>query len=120
MKPKIVWLLIAFALSAIVLVIVLSVSGVLHKKQNEDLNNVATIKALVGSLYLLPANEEPALATVMDSSKLSSSFAGKVQNGDKILFFENNNRAIVYRPSVNKIVVVEPLQIDAVDKIKNN
>ncbi len=91
-----------------------------HKKQNADMNSVDTIKARVGVLYLLPTDEEPALATVTDSSKLSSSFAGKVQNGDKILFYEKNNRALVYRPGINKVVIVEPLQIDTVDKLKTN
>ncbi len=75
------------------------------------------VKSRVGALYLLPTNEDPALATVTDSSKLSSSFAGKVQNGDKILFYEKNNRAIIYRPSLNKVVDIVTVQIDAVNTL---
>ncbi|MFO0882159.1 MAG: hypothetical protein U0491_01800 [Candidatus Saccharimonadales bacterium] len=88
-----------------------------HKKSENNLSDIKIIINQVGALYLLPSNEEPALATVTDSSKLSSAFAGKVENGDRILIYEKNGKAIVYRPSINKIVAVEPVQIDAVDTL---
>ena len=82
------------------------------------MNNVTVIKKRVGILYQLPTDEEPALATVTDKAKLESTFAGKVENNDKILIYEKNAKAIVYRPSINKIVDVEPVQIDAVNSLK--
>jgi hypothetical protein len=89
-----------------------------HTKSTDDMNNITFIKKQIGLLYLLPTNEEPALATVTDKTKLASNFAGKVEDGDKILIYEKNGKAIVYRPSINKIVDVEPVQIDNVDTLK--
>lgn len=98
----------------LVVTIVIFIYFVRIHKQNNDLNNVSTIKQRVGALYLLPNDEEPALATVTDDSKLASSFAGRVKNGDKILIYQKNQKAIAYRPSINKIVDVQPVQIDSV------
>ena len=105
------------------ILLVIGISSVLfvfrqHGKQQDDMNNVTVIKKRVAVLYQLPTNEEPALATVTDKAKLESTFAGKVENDDKILIYEKNGKAIVYRPSINKIVDVEPVQIDNVDTLK--
>jgi hypothetical protein len=83
----------------------------MHAKQ-QNMNDITVVKTRIGKLYLLPTNEQPALATVTNSKKLSSSFAGKVQNGDKILIYQDNSKAIVWRPSIDKIVDVEPVSID--------
>lgn len=80
---------------------------------NVNLNDVNVVKARVGRLYLLPADEQPALATVTNEAKLSSSFSGRVKDGDKILIYQTNRKAIAYRPSIDKIVDVEPVSIDA-------
>ncbi len=87
-----------------------------HQKLAEtsaNLNDVNVIKAKVGRLYLLPSDEQPALATVTNEAKLSSSFLGRVKDGDKILIYQTNRKAIAYRPSIDKIVDVEPVSIDA-------
>lgn len=110
--------ILSFAL-AIVLIVALLVF-INNRNKPANLNDINVIMSRVSLLYLMPTDEEPALATVTDSSKLTSSFANKVQNGDKILFYEKNNKAIVYRPSINKIVTVEPIQIDSVDKFKKS
>lgn len=83
----------------------------LHKHPN--LNDVHVIMVDVSRHYTLPTKETPALATVTDSRKVQSSFAGKVKNGDKILIYQQNKLAIVYRPSTDRIVDVEPVSIDA-------
>lgn len=115
------WRLIALCISIVLLAsILLLFFNTLQNKKDTDISNVNTVKALVSALYLLPANEEPALATVTDRNKISSSLAGKVQNGDKILFYENNRQAIVYRPSINRVVGVIPLQIDSVESLNKN
>ena len=90
----------------------------LHKKQQADLNNVGIIKSKVSKLFLLPTDEEPALATVTNSKKLSSSFAGKVENGDKILIYQTNKRAVVYRPGIDKIIDVQAVVIDDVQSLE--
>lgn len=110
----------ALTIGLVLLVVIIATATFVffQRKQSTDLTDATTVKARAGVLYLLPTNEEPALATVTDNSKLSSSFAGKVENGDKILIYEKNKKAIVYRPSINKIVEVEPIQIDSVDSLK--
>lgn len=80
---------------------------------NANLNDVHVVQARVGRLYLLPTDEQPALATVTNEAKLSSSFSGRVKDGDKILIYQTNRKAIAYRPSIDKIVDVEPVSIDA-------
>lgn len=98
----------------LVLILVLAGVGLLiaRERRTPDLNNVNVVMSDVSRHYSLPTNEMPALATVTDSRKVQSSFSGKVQNGDKILIYQNNKKAIVYRPSIDRIVDVEPVLID--------
>ncbi len=52
----------------------------------------------------------PSVATVKDITKLQSQpFFAKAQNGDKVLIFADAKRAILYRPSANRIIDVSPL-----------
>ncbi len=68
--------------------------------------------ATVGRLVELPANETPTLATVSDASKLKSqSFFANAQNGDRVLIYTQSKRAILYRPSTNKIIEIAPVNI---------
>ncbi len=69
-----------------------------------------TIIAKVGKLMVLPSGEEPALATITDTTKLTNNaFLAKAKNGDRVLLYAKNQRAIVYRPSLNKIVDIGPI-----------
>lgn len=64
----------------------------------------------VGKLVVLPEGEEPSVATVSDLSKLQGQpFFAKAANGDKVLVYNKAQRAILYRPSINKIVEMAPL-----------
>ncbi len=108
---------------AVVIVVVATASIIVacvlsHKKQQASLNNVGVITSKVGEIFLLPADEKPALATVTNSKKISSNFAGKVKNGDKILIYQTNKRAIVYRPSINRIIDVQAVVIDDVQSLE--
>lgn len=66
----------------------------------------------VGRHYLLPTNEQPALVTVEDESKVTSPFLKQAKNGDKILIYANAKIVIIYRPSIDRIVAVGPVFID--------
>jgi len=72
-------------------------------------------KRLIESLKKLmeiPADEEPTIATVADASKLKDqAFFAKSQNGDKVIVFTKAKKAILYRPSTNKIIDVAPVSI---------
>ena len=67
---------------------------------------------LVGKLILLPTNEQPTIATVSDKSQLSTQpFFNNAVDGDKVLVYANAKKAILYRPSTNKIIEVAPVNI---------
>ena len=69
----------------------------------------ATIDA-AGKLISLPAGETPTVATVSDLAPLKDQpFFKDAQIGDKVLVFKESEKAILYRPSTNKIVTVAPL-----------
>ncbi len=57
----------------------------------------------------LPENEFPTLATVTDKKKLpKQKFFNDAENGDKILIYPRAQKAILYRPSINKVIEVGP------------
>lgn len=74
----------------------------------------AEIKTIVGTIekgMLLPPNETPTLATVTDKDKLASQpFFAQSQNGDKVLLYTQAGKAILYRPSIQKIVDITTIR----------
>ena len=74
----------------------------------------ATIIANIGNHVLLPMGEEPVFATVTDPAKLADQpFFANAQTGDKVLVFTNAKRAILYRPSTDRIVEMMPIDLGA-------
>ena len=84
----------------------------LNDLQNKSQNatNLDEVVKQVGKLVILPTGEQPTLATISDASKLQGQpfFAGAA-NGDKVLVYNKAGKAILYRPSLNKIVEMAPL-----------
>src|SRR3990167_8021461 len=73
-------------------------------KTQEDVKNL-TVN--VGKLIELPKSEEPTIATVSNKEKLKDQpFFANAQNGDKVLIYTKSKKAILYRPSINKIIDV--------------
>lgn len=109
-------------ISAIILGAVLSLGGTTvyfyhqYRKAIEGKNLSSTeqasieaqmLKTKVSQLMELPLNEEPILATVTDVEKVKTQeFFASSQNGDKVLIYKQNKKAILYRPAINKIINV--------------
>ncbi len=105
-----------------VLTLVLAGStGMLYKKVrslSNDPNKAAQeenakIIESVGMLIALPEGEAPTIATVTDAAKLKAeqAFFTRAEEGDKVLIYTQALKAIMYRPSTNKIIEVAPLII---------
>jgi len=71
-----------------------------------------TVISEIGKLMELP-DGTPSLATVQDKEKLKEqSFFRRAENGDKVLIYADAKQAILYRPTVKKIIEVAPLILD--------
>jgi hypothetical protein len=85
-------------------------------KKNPDSVAKAEVKQVtqaISKFMDLPANEEPSLATITDEVKLKEQdFFKNSKNGDKVLIYAQARKAILYRPSVNRIIEFAPLLIN--------
>lgn len=81
-----------------------------------SLSDVSYVVSRVSRHMILPSDETPALLTVTDTTKLTSTFLRQAKNGDKVLVYQANKKAVIYRPSADKIVDVGPVVIDDVQK----
>lgn len=73
----------------------------------------------VGKLIDLPTDQEPVVGTVNDAGSLAKQqkFFVNSQNGDKVLIYQD--KAIIYRPSDNKLINVGPVYIDSTSTDSN-
>jgi hypothetical protein len=68
----------------------------------------------VEKLTVIPEGEEPTVATVSDANLLKDKpFFANAQNGDKVLIFNKAKQAIIYRPSVRKVIAVGPITVQS-------
>lgn len=67
----------------------------------------------LGKLIELPSDETPSVATISDKEKLvNQPFFKNAENGDILFAYTNSMKAIIYRPSTNKIINVAPISIN--------
>ncbi|MDO8269231.1 MAG: LytR C-terminal domain-containing protein [Candidatus Levybacteria bacterium] len=83
-----------------------------QNSKNSQLNS-GEIEALVkevGEKVALPVGEVPTIATVSDIEKLAGQpFFKNAQNGDKVLIYASTKEAILYRPSIGKVISMAPV-----------
>lgn len=84
------------------------------KQQALAEKEVKDVVTRVGSLMILPSNETPQVATIEDAESLAKTqaFFANSTNGDQILIYLKDQKAIIYRPSENIIVNVGPIITD--------
>lgn len=68
----------------------------------------------------LPENETPDIAKVSNKEKLAGQpFFQKSQNGDVVLIYLKAKKAILYRPSTNRVIDMVPLSENEVPAPEN-
>lgn len=81
--------------------------SILEKKDERHAEAVTNeeVAEFVSRIADVPSGEFPTIATVSDKSKLEQEpFFQRAENGDKVLFYSEEGRAILFRPSVRKII----------------
>jgi len=68
----------------------------------------------VSKLIILPTDEDPTVATVLDAAALAKDqpFYKDAKNGDKVIIYVKAKKAIVYDPVLQKLVNVGPIYIN--------
>lgn len=80
--------------------------------QAEAQAEVKNVVEQVAKLIVLPTDEDPTLATVVDPDKLRDQpFFANAQKGDRVLIYTKARKAILYNPTSHKIVDVAPINI---------
>ncbi|MDD3003074.1 MAG: hypothetical protein PHS06_04385 [Candidatus Shapirobacteria bacterium] len=119
MYKKIAKISVTILIGIIVLVSV-GAAGYFYKQYKEikenpnkiSIDEINSLTTVIGKFMDLPADETPTLATVTDKEKLKDQdFFKKSENGDKILIYANAKKAILYRPSTQKVIEFAPLLI---------
>jgi hypothetical protein len=99
---------------AMLFLIATSIAGYFYYqyKHSAEVANAEDLVEQIGQTMLLPEGA-PTLATVTDREKLAEQpFFQKSENGDKVLIYTQSGRAILYRPSMKKIVDVTSVNVN--------
>lgn len=120
LKKKILALPVLIFVITLAALVIVGYLFIQYQKTQELLKNptaatqeqVNTLTDKVGKLIVLPEGEDPTVATVSDKSKLQDQrFFAKAENGDKVLIYAKAGKAILYRPSIDKIIEMGPVNL---------
>lgn len=114
------------SLIVLVILIVLAIGGIgsswhyygkyqtLKNNPNIEADKVtAELISSLGRLMELPKGETPTVATISDKAKLANQpFFKMAENGDVLFAYTTAMKAILYRPTTNKIINVAPISIN--------
>ena len=103
------WLLFLAALVVIAFLLLSQKNFSASKPVKNDFTD--TINS-VGQLLVLPAGETPTIATVANLDQIKNQpFFANAKVGDKVLIYSKSQKAILYDPSINKIIEIAPLDL---------
>lgn len=89
-----------------------SVSALKADPEKQAREEMLELVEVVGKLIVLPADEEPTIATVAEPEKLKEqAFFANASVGDKVLLYTTAKKAILFNPTTGKIVEVAPINI---------
>ena len=92
-------------------------------KGNTDLRTLKENKEILENIkkqVLVPENEEPRIGVVKDAFRLrGQAFFARVENGDKVIIYDTDQLAVLYRPSTKKIIEVAQVKISDFDAAQN-
>ena len=80
-----------------------------HDQASADVTQVISA---VAKHVALPQDETPAILTVTDTTKIKTQFLQQAHNGDRVLVYQNHKKAIIYRPSIDRVIDMGPVVID--------
>ncbi len=84
-----------------------------NNASSETSEETAKLLTSVSALMLLPADEQPTIATVSNLESLRDQpFFKNARIGDRVLMYPKNKKAILYSPSENRIIEVAPITFD--------
>lgn len=86
----------------------------LEGQQELQKTEVESLKKSLSKHMLLPSDEEPSIATItnIEVLKKDQPFFEKAQNGDKVVVYSNEKKAIIYSPQKDVVVNVGALVVD--------
>jgi hypothetical protein len=116
-EGPVVTLKIKLIAAAVLLILLVGVVVFVMRMTKDDPQEAARkeaeeVVAAVSKLMVLPADEEPIIATVADPAQLMDQpFFKNASKGDKVLIYNNAKKAILYSPEQNLVVDVAPLSV---------
>jgi hypothetical protein len=116
-KKPVSWKMMVMVLEIIIFLGSLGSTGYFYYKYKKVINNPAAVsqdeaKSITEKIrkFMDLPDEQPTLATVADREKLKDQmFFSSAQNGDKVLIFPKNQKAVLYRPSTDRVIEVTSL-----------
>lgn len=104
-----------------VLGVVLSIGGIwwlVARPHDQVSADVTQVVNAVAKHVALPQDEKPAILTVTDTTKVTTQFLQQAHNGDRVLVYQNHKKAIIYRPSIDRVIDIGPVVIDTPQHVK--
>lgn len=83
----------------------------LSAEQEATREEITDLVEQIGQLVTLPEGELPSLVTIKNANEITDNkdFFVDAQNGDQVLVYQKAKKAFLYRPSINKLINLAPI-----------